>query len=255
MAELDNGGRIFELAIRASRAMAERAECRTHAIGLATIKTPISASFRMNQRRDPFKIDTSLGRFAHEYRILAVCFLGFLKLLIDGIDCFIPAYLDELTFAALAHALHRSLQAILGINMGDLINATQADCAVAFLGQVARLDEAHAFTANSAFKIAASQAMELMAKMSNPFTAIGMRLGGREPAVRCRHTASASEANRTNRGGCFEKVPARHHGARRRRFRHLSPFETSECLSANAPLRPVGRPQDQFAQHSPILLR
>ena len=121
-------------------------------------------------------------------------------------------------------------------------------------GQVTRFDEAHAFIANGTFKITASQTMELMAKMSNPFTAIGMRLGGREPAVRCRHTASASEANRANRGGCFETVPARHHGARRRRFRHLSPFETSECFSANVPLRPVDRPQDQFAQHSPIRL-
>ena len=124
MAKLDNGGRVFELAIRASRAMAERTECRTHAIGLTTIKTPISASFRMDQRRNPFKIDTSLGRFAHEYRILSICFLGFLKLLIDGIDCFIPAYLDELAFAALAHALHRRLQTIFGIDMGDLVDTT-----------------------------------------------------------------------------------------------------------------------------------
>lgn len=126
--------------------------------------------------------------------------------------------------------------------MGDLVDAAQANSAVTLFGQIARLDEAHAFITNGAFKIAASQTMKLMAEMSNAFTAIGMRLGGREPAVRCRHATSASETDRANRGGCFEKVPARNHGARRRRFRHLSPFETSECFSANVPLRPVGRP-------------
>ena len=205
---------------RFARAAAEHiaADGRRRAVARATVDAGLHAGGAAQKRRQ--KAETRFVRRRHVHGLLAVFAPRLAQLVAYRLDGFIPADGLEFVVAALSHAAHGRLQALVAVNMLNLGDALHAHVTIVRVNRVVGLDHGQAAVAHRALQRAAARAHELMQRVDG-FLFGGLLRRGAKPRITAGHRAGSGKSRRPGRAD-FEKVPTGKASACVLHSRHLS---------------------------------